>query len=123
MDSIPARLPEANAVLADDPAMAAAAYAACGFPVFPLHTIKDAGRRSIWARTSLLEARVPPRSRWRCDWDFDALTDDELEALMPLSEKQAAAEEAGIPAAWTPAELVLLERLGAKAGAPRRRGQ
>lgn len=77
------------------------------------------GRPSVWARTGVLEARVPPPSRWWCDWDLDALTDDELEALMPLSEKQAAADEVGRAPAWTAEELALLERLAVKAGADR----
>ena len=41
---------------------------------------------------------------------------EELEALMPLSEKQAAADDAGCEPAWTVDELLLLEALAAKAG-------
>lgn len=43
MRPIPARLPEGNAVLADDPALAAAGYASSGFAVFPVHGIDETG--------------------------------------------------------------------------------
>lgn len=70
------------------------------------------GRRSVWIRTGVLEARVPHRSRWRTAWNLDALSDEDLEALLPLSEKQAAA--AG-EVAWTADEQALMARLWAKA--------
>jgi hypothetical protein len=73
----------------------------------------------VWTRSEVLEARLPRRLTQRCGWDLDALSVEELEELLPLSAKQAAAEAAGVPAAWTRAELALLGRLAAKAGADR----
>lgn len=77
------------------------------------------GRPSVWQRTGALEARAPRRAAPRTSWDLDALTVEELEALMPLSEKQAAADQACATPAWTAGELALLEALAAKAGAAR----
>jgi len=57
-------------------------------------------------------ARRPPRKPRR--WDLDALSDDDLEALLPLAEQQAAAEAAGTAPAWTPEDVTLMERLWAK---------
>ena len=74
------------------------------------------GRRSVVSRLGVLEASLTVRSR-RHFWNLAALTDEELEALIPLSEKRDTAAAAGIPAVWTGEELALLERLGAKAGA------
>jgi hypothetical protein len=62
---------------------------------------------------------MPTRAPRRSGWDLDALSVEELEALMPLSEKQAASEAAGVAPAWTADELALLDALAAKAGAGR----
>jgi hypothetical protein len=48
-------------------------------------------------------------------WNLAALSDAELEALLPLAEQQAVAEAAGQEPAWTPEDVGLLERLAAKA--------
>jgi hypothetical protein len=63
----------------------------------------------------VLEAQRPRRAPQTCDWTLAALSDAELEALLPLAEKQAAAEAAGGAPAWTPEDVALLERLAAKA--------
>lgn len=76
-------------------------------------------RRHVWTRVGVLEDRQPPADRWRCAWNLEALTDDELEALMLLSAKHEAAIAAGHEPVWTPAERALLAELGAKAGAGR----
>lgn len=75
--------------------------------------------RPIWTRVGVLEDHQPPADRWRCDWNLDALSDAELEALMPLSAKQATANAAGHEPAWTPAERTLLAELATKAGVGR----
>jgi len=79
------------------------------------------GRTSVAVRAAKVEvalARRPPRRG--SPWNLDALTDDELEALLPLAEKQAAGDAAGTEPGWTTDELALLERLWAKqAGANR----
>jgi hypothetical protein len=75
--------------------------------------------RTVWTRIGVLEERRGPSDRWRCAWNLDALSDEELEMLMPLSAKQAAASAAGHEPAWTPAERALLAELGAKAGIER----
>lgn len=46
MGAIPAILPAGNAVLGDNPAPAAAAYAALGLAVFPVHGVDTSGRCS-----------------------------------------------------------------------------
>jgi hypothetical protein len=46
MGPIPARLPDAHPILVDDPALAAADYAALGLAVFPVHGVDVAGRCS-----------------------------------------------------------------------------
>jgi hypothetical protein len=75
--------------------------------------------RNVWTRLGVLEERRAPFDRWRCDWNLDALSDAELEALMPLSAKQAEATAASHEPVWTPAELALLAELGTKAGVGR----
>jgi hypothetical protein len=77
------------------------------------------GQPSVWRRTGALEARAPRRAVPRTSWNLDALTVEELAVLMPLSEKQAAADEAGSEPAWTADELALVAALAAKAGADR----
>lgn len=75
------------------------------------------GKPSVWRRTGVLEAQRPRHVPQTCGWTLAALSDAELEALLPLGEKQAAAEAAGRAPAWTSEESALLERLAAKAGA------
>jgi hypothetical protein len=68
-----------------------------------------------------LERRRPVGHRFRTAWNLDACSDEELEAMMPLAEKRAAAapEEPD----WTAEEIALLTRLwhqahGADGAAP-----
>ncbi len=72
------------------------------------------GRPSVFARAGRLEAARARRPvRRPSSWNLDVLTDDELEALLPLAEQQAAAAAEGREPAWTTAEAALLERLWA----------
>jgi hypothetical protein len=64
----------------------------------------------------VLEAARPLHASRQPSWDLAALSDAELEALLPLAEKQAAAEAAGRAPAWTCDEREILERLATKAG-------
>ncbi|MCC6421466.1 MAG: hypothetical protein IT429_24880 [Gemmataceae bacterium] len=75
------------------------------------------GKASVWRRTGVLEAQRPRRASRQPSWDLAALSDAELEALLPLAEKQAAAEAEGRAPAWTRNEQDLLAGLAAKAGA------
>lgn len=70
------------------------------------------GRGNVWRRTATLEQRHPRRHQRQTDWNLDALTDTELELLLPLAEKQ---EHEDTPV-WTGEEQALLARLWAKAG-------
>ncbi len=72
------------------------------------------GRRSVWVRTGHLEARRPRLARSSA-LNLKALTDEELEGLLPLAEKLAAAN--GDPD-WTPEEQALVAAVWAKATAP-----
>jgi hypothetical protein len=76
-------------------------------------------RPNLWRRTDDLEQRRPPCSRWHTDWNLDALSDEELESLLPLSEKHAAQCDAAV---WTAEEMALMERLWIKATAGTERG-
>ena len=38
---------------------------------------------NLWSRTEGLEQRRPKSERWRTAWDLDALSDADLEALLP----------------------------------------
>lgn len=76
-------------------------------------------RPNLWSRTEVLERRRPIRSRWHTDWNLDALSDEELESLLPLSEKHA---EHGDAVVWSAEEMELLERLWLKATAGTERG-
>jgi hypothetical protein len=71
------------------------------------------GRPNLWRRTATLERRRPVVHRFRTDWNLDAFSDEDLEAMMPLAEKRAAAAP-GEPE-WTPEEIALLTRLWHKA--------
>lgn len=80
------------------------------------------GKLSVLLRTGKLEAALARRpARRRSRWNLAALSDAELEALLPLSEKQVAAEAGGTEPEWIPDEISLMERLWAKqagAGSP-----
>jgi hypothetical protein len=71
-------------------------------------------RPNLWIRTDELEQRRPKHERWRTNWNLDALSVDDLEALMPLSEKHAAHGDAVV---WSAEEMALMERLWIKATA------
>lgn len=77
------------------------------------------GRPSVFVRAGRVEATLATRPKSKPDrgWNLDALTDGELEALLPLSEKWAAARAAGEEPAWTAEEAALLGQLWAKASA------
>lgn len=77
------------------------------------------GRPSVSVRAGRVGAALATRPKAKPDrgWDLGALSDDELETLLPLSEKWAAARAAGEEPAWTAAEAALLARLWAKASA------
>lgn len=73
------------------------------------------GRTSVLLRAAKLEvalARRPPRKDRR--WNQDTLSEADLEALLPLAEKQTIAKAARAAPAWTAEEVALLERLWAK---------
>ncbi len=78
------------------------------------------GKASLTLRAGRLEALRPRRpSRTEPRWNLDALSDEDLEALLPLAEKRAAGEAVGAEPAWAAEEVALLGRLWAKqAGKP-----
>ncbi len=78
------------------------------------------GKPSLTVRAGRLEALRPRRlPRKEPRWNLEALSDEDLEALLPLAEKRAAVDAVGTEPTWTAEEAALLERLWAKqAGEP-----
>ena len=69
--------------------------------------------RNVRRRTETLEQRIPTPNRWQTAWNLDALSDEDLEALMPLAEKRA--EATPDEPEWTAEEIALMTRLWHKA--------
>lgn len=67
------------------------------------------GRPNLWRRTATLEQHRPAPSRWQTPWNLDSFSDEDLEAMLPLAEKRAAAAPAEPD--WTAEEIALLTRL------------
>ena len=73
------------------------------------------GTASLTLRAGRLESALARRTVRRVSpWNLDALSDADLEALLPLAEKQAAADAAGTGLHWTAKERLQLEALWAK---------
>ena len=66
-------------------------------------------------RTAKLEAALARRPPWQVSqWNLDALSDADLEALLPLAEKRATEILTGTKPTWATEEVALLGRLWAK---------
>ncbi len=73
------------------------------------------GKPSLTLRAGRLEAALARRPvRRDSPWNLGALSDADLEALLPLAEEQAAATAAGTEPAWTTEDVALMERLWAE---------